>query len=388
MIFDATNPKGKRRSCQTWTTAPDGSSRLLETNQSLLKNSQDEIIGLLSISHDVTEWHQMQEELRKEITRREDAEQLLATRSNLLEVIFEASSDPIGIYDSNFVYLLCNEPFAASLGQTRDVIIGRSAFDVIEEDLLASYIDRDRTIFETLEPQTYEDLVFRPDGSQVWYEVKKTPLIDPTEGDPRLLVVARDVTQRKHTEQQLADAIMELQELSFVDSLTKIANRRRFDEQLRSQWQSHIREKKPISLILCDIDDFKLYNDNYGHQQGDLALQGVAEAFRNSVLRSTDLIARYGGEEFALLLSNTNRRGAEHVANAVAKELTKMGIVHEHSHVEPYLTISQGVVTLIPEVGHDYGELVRLADEALYMAKKGGRNCVRFIDKTVETVEQ
>ncbi len=107
--------------------------------------------------------------------------------------------------------------------------------------------------------------------------------------------MARDVTERKMAEQQLADAIMELQELSFIDSLTKVANRRSFDEQLRKLWHSHIREQKPLTLILCDIDNFKAFNDNYGHQQGDYALREVAKVFRSVVKRETDEVARYGG---------------------------------------------------------------------------------------------
>jgi diguanylate cyclase (GGDEF)-like protein len=187
--------------------------------------------------------------------------------------------------------------------------------------------------------------------------------------------MARDVTERKATEQQLADAIMDLQELSFIDSLTKVANRRSFDEQLRKLWHGHVREQQPLTLILCDIDYFKAFNDNYGHQQGDIALQEVAKVLRNVVQRGTDEVARYGGEEFAFLLPNTDLKGGEIVAANIHQELASKGLTHGYSNVANRLTVSLGIASVIPLPSQDYGDLVGMADVALYKAKAAGRNC-------------
>ncbi|MGR5064133.1 diguanylate cyclase domain-containing protein [Photobacterium sp. DNB22_13_2] len=359
----------------TWTTAPDGSSRLLETNCNLLLGDSGEAIGTLSISHDVTDWHEMQEVLKSEIEKREVTEQELAQRNTLLDTILSASRDPIALYNEHGVYVGCNEPFARSLGYTQQSLLGKSSADVLEADKLELFRQTDQQVVQQGISVKTDDYVILEDGTPIWYEVLKSPYRDPTDGTTGVLMMARDVTERKMAEQQLADAIMELQELSFVDSLTKVANRRSFDEQLRKMWYSHIREKNPLTLILCDIDYFKAFNDNYGHQQGDFALREVAKVLRSVVKRETDEVARYGGEEFAFLLPNTSLDGGEVVATAIHQALAEKGLTHRYSDIATTLTVSLGVATLTPQPSQDYGKLVELADVALYKAKAAGRNC-------------
>lgn len=363
----------------TWTTAPDGASRLLETNKTQLIDDHGAVIGTLSISHDVTDWHDMQESLKQEIEKREITEQALAQRSSLLNTIFEASSDPIGLYNEHGIYVGCNEPFARALGYTQQTLLGKSAADVLEPDKWEEFQAADRQVLQEGKTVKADDYVILEDGTPVWYEMVKTPYRDPTDGVPGVLVMSRDVTERRMAEQQLADAIMELQEMSFVDSLTKVANRRYFDEQLRKLWHGHTREQQPLTLILCDIDSFKAFNDNYGHQQGDYALREVAKVFRDVIRRETDEVARYGGEEFAFLLPNTNQAGGQVVAGKVHQQLAAQAIVHDFSDVDSKLTVSLGIATLTPLPTQDYGELIEMADIALYQAKAAGRNCTRVM---------
>ncbi|PSW19016.1 diguanylate cyclase [Photobacterium sanctipauli] len=358
----------------SWTTAPDGSSRLLETNRNLLIGDTGEAIGTLSISHDVTDWHEMQEVLTNEIEKREVTEQALAQRNTLLDTILNASQDPIGLYNEHGVYVGCNEPFARSLGHTSESLLGKRAKDVLKPEQWAVFQQTDLQVIKQGESIKMDDYVILDDGTPIWYEVLKSPYRDPTDGTMGVLVMARDVTERKMAEQQLADAIMELQELSFIDSLTKVANRRSFDEQLQRMWHGHIREQHPLTLILCDIDYFKAFNDNYGHQQGDFALREVAKVLRSVVHRETDVVARYGGEEFAFLLPNTDLAGGEKVAWKVHRALSDKGLTHMYSEVDTKLTVSLGVATITPMPGQDYGELVEMADIALYKAKAMGRN--------------
>ncbi|MGF1725986.1 diguanylate cyclase domain-containing protein [Photobacterium nomapromontoriensis] len=358
-----------------WTTAPDGSSRLLETNRNLLIDDAGKAIGTLSISHDVTDWHDMQEVLKSEIEKREITEQELAQRNTLLDTILGASQDPIGLYNEHGVYVGCNEAFARSLGHTQQSLLGKTTAEVLEPEQLEIYNQTDQQVIEQGICVKADDYVILADGTPVWYEVQKTPYRDPTDGTAGVLVMARDVTERRMTEQQLADAIMELQELSFVDSLTKVANRRSFDEQLRKLWLGHIRGQNPLTLILCDIDFFKAFNDNYGHQQGDVALQAVANALRSVIKRETDEVARYGGEEFAILLPNTDLHGGEIVAEKIHQALAQKKVTHHYSEVDEQLTVSLGIATVTPSKNQDYGTLVGMADVALYKAKAAGRNC-------------
>ncbi|ODA32476.1 diguanylate cyclase [Veronia pacifica] len=372
LFFGSGLPEG-RRTVQNWVTDPSGNSCLLETSQTLIRGDQGQILGSLSISHDVTNWHMMQQVLEHEIEARQTVEQELKKRSNLLESIFEASADPIGMFNEHYVYLGANKPYAEAVQANTSELEGKRAEDIIEHEILSQNKRLEDQVLATGEPARYEDLVLRQDGSQVWYEVTKTQFKDPVDDTLGVLVIARDITERKATQQQLADAIMELEELSFVDSLTKVANRRSLDEKLTKMWSSHARDKQPLSLILCDIDNFKAYNDNYGHQSGDKALRAVAGCFQRVVRRPLDFVARYGGEEFAILLPNTPTEGAVRVAENIAESLRQENILHEFSALSDRMTLSQGIATLIPEPSQDYGMLVELADTAMYRAKNSGK---------------
>jgi diguanylate cyclase (GGDEF)-like protein len=173
---------------------------------------------------------------------------------------------------------------------------------------------------------------------------------------------------------RLQTANQKLQKLAILDGLTGIANRRYFDLVLDNEWQRLAREEQPLSLILCDIDYFKAYNDTYGHQQGDRCLQNIAKVLQNSTRRSADLAARYGGEEFAVILPNTDSEGALFIAQKIAQKLAKKQISHQKSPISQYVTFSIGVGTKIPDSKQSATTLIELTDSLLYQAKKAGRN--------------
>jgi diguanylate cyclase (GGDEF)-like protein len=166
-----------------------------------------------------------------------------------------------------------------------------------------------------------------------------------------------------------------LVEHSIVDTLTGIANRRYFDKQLNGEWLRGRRNNTPLSLIIVDIDNFKLYNDNYGHLNGDKCLHRVAQALQNGVKRPTDLVARYGGEEFAILLPETELEGAAMLAESLRQQIINLSLPHAYSPVYNQVTISLGVATVFPH-NIPASILVERADKALYRAKRNGRNRV------------
>ncbi len=201
------------------------------------------------------------------------------------------------------------------------------------------------------------------------------------------LRLKEETDRRKAREQELLEvkgmleaANKVLKRLSSLDGLTGIRNRRAFNEALVREWRRGFREKKPLSLIMIDIDQFKCYNDAYGHQAGDECLKRVARALDHALHRPGDVLARYGGEEFAAVLPDTHLDGAVHVAEYLREAINKLNLPHAASTTESFVTISLGVGVLQPEPSLRVRRLVELADRALYLAKQAGRNCVKALD--------
>ncbi len=179
----------------------------------------------------------------------------------------------------------------------------------------------------------------------------------------------------KLAQEKLLEANKTLLHLSLFDQLTELANRRHFDETLDKQFKLAKREKKPLSVIICDIDFFKRYNDTYGHQKGDQCLTAVAKALQDSTSRPTDLACRYGGEEFTFVLPDTNLNGAKVFAEKVRNAVAALSIEHTGSTIAPFVTLSLGVAMYNGQFKNG-DEITQAADEALYRAKENGRNRV------------
>lgn len=178
----------------------------------------------------------------------------------------------------------------------------------------------------------------------------------------------------KHAKESAESAYQEIQRLANLDSLTQVANRRRFDEHLSGEWRRLMREQAPLSLILCDIDYFKRYNDYYGHQAGDACLQKIAQAMEHAVKRPADLVARYGGEEFAIVLPNTDTEGAVKIAEQIWFKIKMLKLPHAKSDVSTCVTLSLGISSQVPHPESQVESLIASADRALYAAKQRGRN--------------
>lgn len=182
------------------------------------------------------------------------------------------------------------------------------------------------------------------------------------------------VDELQHLNEKLQSLNFQLEQLAHIDGLTQVANRLALDECLHDEWQRLAREQQPLSLVLCDVDHFKAYNDRYGHPAGDRCLQIVAKTLLESVRRPADFVARYGGEEFAILLPNTELEGATEIVRIIVQNLLQQAIPHQYSPTNSVVTMSYGIACYIPHHQKSPQVLIQDADLALYQAKRQGRN--------------
>lgn len=191
-----------------------------------------------------------------------------------------------------------------------------------------------------------------------------------------LAQLQRDEAYRalRRSQQELIASNLELQRLTKIDGLTSLSNRRYLDEALEAEWKHCQRTRTPISAMMIDIDHFKLFNDAYGHLAGDEALQKVAGILGAACRSTTDIAGRYGGEEFCLILPGMDEAEALALSNRLIAQVADLGIPHARSETRPCVTISIGVATSVPQRGQQSIAIIKSADEALYTAKRGGRN--------------
>jgi diguanylate cyclase (GGDEF)-like protein/PAS domain S-box-containing protein len=222
-------------------------------------------------------------------------------------------------------------------------------------------------------------------GNWRWLLCRETVFQRDSNGYPtQIFGTATDITKLKHAEVELKEFNQELERLASMDGLTKVANRRSFDSYLTQAWENVGSGRSSLSLILCDIDYFKNYNDTYGHQAGDVCLRQVAQAIERAVKRSGDLVARYGGEEFAIVLPNTSVSGVERVATEIQQAIRELSIPHSRSEVSACITLSLGIAAISCTENRHPGMLVAAADQGLYQAKYEGRD--RFCLVEIERV--
>jgi diguanylate cyclase (GGDEF)-like protein len=239
----------------------------------------------------------------------------------------------------------------------------------------------ERTITQRIEekdtdPFLIEYRIIDAKGERRWCSEKGRVLFNNT-GDPLFLDgTIFDITQRKTTEEKLRLANEKLKRLVSIDWLTQISNRRHFVDRLEIEWNRSNREKVVLSMILCDIDYFKQFNDNYGHQEGDKCLYSVAQTIKSAVSRPADLVSRFGGEEFIIILPNTDIKGAVYVAERIRSKILELKIPHDYSKAAQYISLSLGVSACIPKPDTLPETLIKATDKALYQAKKQGRNRV------------
>lgn len=311
-----------------------------------------------------------------DITKRKQSEDELRVSEEQFRLLAEYSSDMISLHNAEGKYVYVSPACKDMLQYEEEELVGHNAFDYIHPEDHDTVQTNHQRLFETgYTVTTYR--IRRKDGGYVWFE-SSTKLLHETNLDGiNLIVVSRNISERKLAEQKLQEANEILQRLSAIDGLTGVSNRRAFDERMDMEWDRSRRDSKPLSLIMLDIDFFKAYNDTYGHQGGDGCLKQVASVIQETLERSTDLLCRYGGEEFSVILPETDKAGARIIGEKIRKAIETMEIPHAGSSISPWVTVSIGIATMIPSLYTSSINLISHADKAVYQAKKDGRNCVR-----------
>lgn len=367
-------------------------------------DDQGNIQGMIGVSMDITARKQAEDALKK------SEAQFRRLAENVPGMIYRYILHPDGTDEFTYLSPRCREIY--ELEPEAIIQNSQKMWSLVHPDdslaiqsLIAESLHKPESI-------NLEHRIITPSGRVKWIQVI-AQAEQQTNGDNIWDGVVIDITQRKHTEQLLADynrtleqqvrertialeqeiwerkraedaakaaeialckANLELERLATLDGLTQVANRRRFDEYLSQEWRRVAREQQYLSLILCDVDYFKSYNDHYGHQAGDACLKRVAAAMRNTLKRPADLVARYGGEEFAIILPSTAMQGAIAVAQAIQKAIKLLRLPHIQSQISDFITVSFGVSSIIPTHNLRAETLITTADEALYEAKKQGRD--------------
>ncbi|MBW2560462.1 MAG: diguanylate cyclase [Deltaproteobacteria bacterium] len=319
---------------------------------------------------------QNQEELERAIEQT-SAMAVEAQIANVeLTQIINTSSDGIMQVNNDFTVQLINTTLQSFLNKTQDEVAGKKCYDLL---LSPQCGDRGCPLARILRGEEFVECDMekrRSDGVPVPFISSATPFRG-VDGELIGMVVGfKDIEERKRAEMVLKESNEQLERFATIDASTQIANRSCFDQTISREWGRLRRDKEPLSLILCDVDCFKEYNDTYGRESGDECLRSIAHALEKQVRRGGDLVARYGGESFAVILPGTDTDGVSHVAEFLRLSIERIGIEHNASSVNSHVTASLGVATTFPSGETTPEALVESAGKALRDAKASGRNRV------------
>lgn len=306
--------------------------------------------------------------LHSEIAERKAMEEELEEAALRYRVLFELSPEAVAVQLDGAI-AFTNAAMLSLLGTSnREDIIGHCMSEfVLPECRKEVEAHLDSVLRQGGQTDALETRIQRFDKREAHVSLRSACVVYG--GTIGVQIALLDISERKQLEE-------ELRRISLHDGVTRLPNRRCFDETLDREWKRAHRQHAPISLALADVDAFKQYNDHYGHQDGDACLQRVADALRLVAQRPADLAARYGGEEFALVLPETPVGGAPHVGERCRAAIEKLAIPHEKSPVASHVTMSVGVATMTPSRHTGPQTLIERADKALYKAKQSGRNRV------------
>lgn len=339
---------------------PDGAKGWFSTLKNpIFDHATGEIIGLVTHNRDIT----AEKELEKK----------LAVSQQQLSDALANMADGLVMFDRSGTLVYCNARYLAMFTKTADIRIPGAKL----ADIIAASRTRGEEVLTQHMAQQPIPAVPMPGARELHlWDGRTLEARTCSVGGGGTIIVFTDITRTKEAEDILKTANRALEKAAFTDGLTGLFNRRAFDEKLAQEFARARRSKEPLSLLMVDIDHFKLFNDHYGHQVGDECLRQVAKRLKVVAKRSTDCAARYGGEEMALILPNTDTKGAIELAAQYQSGVRSLRIPHTTSD-KGIVTVSIGVATLEPTQNNRPEDLMTNADSALYCAKHEGRDCYR-----------
>lgn len=334
------------------------------------------IISVFTFFYENLRWwfrvrmEQKNTELKAENSQRLQVEKSLRESEERYRAIYLHAAEGILLVNFSGEIVECNPQILRMLGYMETQLLDQDVHslfhpdDLIQKPSQLEKLKQGKVVFieRKLRTRQGEYLLCEQSGKRI--------------SDRLIILLYRDITERKRAEKALEHANKMLQQLADQDGLTRIPNRRKFDETAKREWYRMQREKKQLGIILCDIDFFKLYNDHYGHQKGDECLKAVAEALTAVVHRPGDLVARYGGEEFVALLPDTSLAGCKKIAEKMRRAVEGLNVAHRKSTAASVVTMSFGVSSIVPDGKFEPNRILGPADRGLYRAKAEGRNTV------------
>jgi len=299
-------------------------------------------------------------------------------------ILAEGSSDIVGRLSPDMRVVYASPSTARIIGWAADRLIGTDALAGVNSEDLPG-VEHNITALKQGEVEEVR-ITYRTrhrEKSEIWVETTLRAARKTGGEVIGFIAITRDMTLQKDLEGKLAT-------LATEDSLTGIANRRRFDQRLKDEWARAYRERTCIALLMIDLDHFKPYNDRYGHPAGDECLRAVARIIAGEAQRSNDLAVRYGGEEFAMLMSNTDAAGCARIGERIRQSLREAGLAHEFNPPSFLVTASLGGATCWPAIERSAvpASLIEAADQALYAAKAAGRDRLVMAEPSVSALPQ
>ena len=308
----------------------------------------------------------------RDVSRRKLAEDLIRESESRYRLLAESMSDAVTCLGPDLCRTYVSPSYFQLFGYDPEGLVGKSPERIVHVDDWPSLQEALTKLRDGEEQEALRYRVVRADGRSIWVETHARLMSDGVS----MILSMRDITTRKEAEDDLRLANAQLQEAARIDSLTGLANRRRFDEALNLEFKRCMRNELPLSLILIDVDCFKSYNDRYGHQAGDVCLQELGQVARRFARRAGDVAARYGGEELAVVLPDTEAEKAASLAERMRVAISALRMEHVGNPCG-VVTASFGVATIYPsQQSGPTADLVKRADQLLYEAKARGRNLV------------
>ncbi|WP_028863748.1 diguanylate cyclase domain-containing protein [Psychromonas aquimarina] len=364
---------GETFNTQEWVEQKNKQLSLVNITKVPLYDDKGRIFAILTIDSDITALHNLTKQLKDENLQRKETEKALLKQHVLLSSVFAVSVDPITLLDYQGRVIAANNAFAELMGSNSQDIAGQ-LYSELSASGRIDWIERQNyEVLESGEAVVFEELLF-VGGAESCYEIHKAAFADDKSDTKGIVIMARDISAKKQIEEKLGQEPPEESAKKLQDQLTNIANRSAFDIEYSKLWQQAGAEQELLSVLMCDIDLFKPYNDNYGKEQGDQTLQKVAGALQKAAQENDSFVARYGGEEFAVLIKGGNATKALKVAESMRQSLEEANIEHGFSEVNKIVTMSMGLSSMFPSELNSMKMLMAEADNALYDAKMSGRD--------------